>query len=168
MYQLRNTRAGEENIAMDIIDQAKIFLREQGIDQWQTGYPNLESILGDIEKENGYFIMEDERILGYICIDYAGEPAYRNLQGKWISADDAPYVVVHRLAFLKESRGKGLADAVFRLVVEQAIERGIHNFRVDTDADNKIMQHILQNNGLSYCGVIWFDNSEKIAFEKVF
>lgn len=166
MYKLRNAKAGEETIAMDIINQAKAYLKEQGIDQWQTGYPNMEAILGDIEKQRGYFIMEDDVIFGYACIDYEGEPAYKELQGNWLSDADAPYVVVHRLAFSKESRGKGLADVAFRLAAEQAKAKGISNFRVDTDEANKIMQHVLQKNGFTYCGVIWFDNSEKIAFEK--
>lgn len=166
MYELRKTKAGKENLAMDMIDQAKAFLREQGIDQWQTGYPNMEAILGDIEKERGWFITEDSRPFGYMCIDYEGEPAYKELKGNWLSPMDAPYVVVHRLAFAKESRGKGLADEAFRLVAEQAKEKGIENFRVDTDEANKIMQHVLKKNGFTYCGVIWFDNSEKIAFEK--
>ena len=166
MYKLRKTKTGEETIAMDIIEQAKAYLREQGIDQWQTGYPNLEAVLGDIEKERGWFITEGETIFGYMCIDYEGEPAYNDLKGNWLSAADAPYVVVHRLAFAKEKRGKGLADEAFRLVAEQAKAKGIENFRVDTDEANKIMQHVLKKNGFSYCGVIWFDNSEKIAFEK--
>ena len=76
-------------------------------------------------------------------------------------------MVVHRLAFSKESRGKGLADVAFRLAAEQAKAKGISNFRVDTDEANKIMQHVLKKNGFTYCGVIWFDNSEKIAFEKL-
>lgn len=166
MYELRKTKAGEETLAMDMIDQAKAYLREQGIDQWQTGYPNMEAILGDIEKERGWFITEDGRPFGYMCIDYEGEPAYKELKGSWLSPMDAPYVVVHRLAFAKESRGKGLADEAFRLVAEQAKQKGIENFRVDTDEANKIMQHVLKKNGFTYCGVIWFDNSEKIAFEK--
>ena len=168
MYHLRHIRENEENIAMDIINQAKAYLKEQGIDQWQTGYPNVETILGDIATQKGYFIMEDDRIFGYMCIDYDGEPAYLELKGDWLSAADAPYVVVHRLAFAKESRGKGLADVAFRLVEEQAGAKRIQQFRVDTDNDNKIMQHVLQKNGFTYCGVIWFDNSEKIAFEKSF
>ena len=140
MYKLKNTVAGEENLAMDIINQAKAFLKEQGIDQWQTGYPNMEAILGDIEKQRGYFFLENDVIFGYACIDYEGEA--------------------------KESRGKGLADVAFRLVAEQAKSKGIENFRVDTDEANKIMQAVLKRNGFTYCGVIWFDNSEKIAFEK--
>lgn len=166
MYELRRTKAGEENIAMDIINQAKAYLKEQGIDQWQTGYPNMDAILGDIKNERGWFITADGVIFGYMCIDYEGEHAYKELKGNWLSDADAPYVVVHRLAFSKESRGKGLADEAFRLVAEQAKAKGIENFRVDTDEANKIMQHVLKKNGFTYCGVIWFDNSEKIAFEK--
>lgn len=166
MYQLRNAMAGEENLAMEIINQAKAYLKEQGIDQWQTGYPNLEVILGDIANQRGYFILEGDRVFGYACIDYEGEPAYKELKGDWLSGDDTPYVVVHRMAFAKESRGKGLANVAFRLVEEQAKEKGISSFRVDTDEANKIMQHVLKKNGFAFCGVIWFDNSEKIAFEK--
>ena len=166
MYKLRNTKAGEECIAMNIINQAKVFLKEQGIDQWQTGYPNMEAILSDIEKERGYFFLENDVIFGYACIDYDGEPAYNELKGNWLSPVDADYVVVHRMAFVKESRGKGLADKAFRLVSEQAKSKGVENFRVDTDEANKIMQSVLKRNGFTYCGVIWFDNSEKIAFEK--
>lgn len=51
-------------------------------------------------------------------------------------------------------------------IINQAKAKGISNFRVDTDEANKIMQHVLKKNGFTYCGVIWFDNSQKIAFEK--
>lgn len=51
-------------------------------------------------------------------------------------------------------------------IINQAKAKGISNFRVDTDEANKIMQHVLEKNGFTYCGVIWFDNSQKIAFEK--
>lgn len=108
----------------------------------------MEAILGDIKEQRGYFIMEDDTIFGYACIDYKGEPAYQELKGNWLSGADAPYVVVHRMAFSKESRGKGLADGAFRLVAEQAKSRGISNFRVDTDEANKIMQHVLKKMGL--------------------
>lgn len=167
MYQLKKATKGEETLAMEIINQAKAYLKAQGIDQWQTGYPDLSAILGDIAAEKGYFLLENDMVFGYACIDYEGEPAYRELKGDWLSAPDAPYVVVHRMAFTKEGRGRGLADEAFRLVAEQAMAKGIFNFRVDTDADNKIMQHILKKNGFTYCGVIWFDHSEKIAFEKL-
>lgn len=38
---------------------------------------------------------------------------------------------------------------------------------MDTDNDNQIMKHLLEKNGFQFCGTICFDNSEKIAFEKL-
>ena len=37
----------EAEKAMALIDEAKEFLKSQGIDQWQTGYPDMETIIGD-------------------------------------------------------------------------------------------------------------------------
>ena len=78
-----------------------------------------------------------------------------------------PYVVVHRLALDRHSRGKGLASQVFALAEALAQKRNIHSFKVDTDNDNEIMKHLIEKNGFQYCGTICFDNSEKIAYEKL-
>ncbi len=163
--KLRKTMKNDLEMAMGIIDGAKKHLKEQGIDQWQSGYPDYACIEKDTNSGKGYFVFEENQVLGYLCIDFDGEPAYDKLDGEWSS--DKPYVVVHRMAFHENARGKRLADVVFQLVEELSREKGIHNFRVDTDADNEKMQHILKKNGFSYRGKIWFDNSEKIAFDKI-
>ncbi len=159
--------AKEENLelAMNMINAAKQHLKEQGIDQWQNGYPDEACIRRDIANRKGYFLSDGIQALGYLCIDFDGEPAYDELNGKWLS--DGQYVVVHRLALSNQARGKGISSTAFQLVEQYAIEKGITAFRVDTDADNQKMQHILKKNGFTYCGTIWFDNSEKIAFEKI-
>lgn len=48
----------EAEKAMALIDEAKEFLKSQGIDQWQTGYPDMETIIEDLEHGRGYFIEE--------------------------------------------------------------------------------------------------------------
>lgn len=164
MLQLRKAKEEELAGAMRIIQMAKEHLKAQGIDQWQNGYPDEARIARDIAEGKGYFLTEDDIISGYLCIDYDGEPAYENLNGEWATA--GPYVVVHRMAFSDKARGKGLADAAFRLVEKQSAGKGIRSFRVDTDEDNKKMRHILEKNGFVYRGTIWFDNSVKIAFDK--
>lgn len=166
MLELRLVKLEEVQIAMDIINTAKTHLKAQGIDQWQTGYPNYNCIKNDIEFGKGYFVVDNGTILGYLCVDYDGEPAYEKMQGEWNTSEH--YVVVHRMAFTDHARGKGISSIAFQLVEELSKKKGISSFRVDTDAGNKKMQHILQKNGFSYCGIIWFDNSEKIAFDKNF
>ena len=42
MRRLRAAALSEVELAMDIINQAKAHLRAQGIDQWQTGYPDRD------------------------------------------------------------------------------------------------------------------------------
>lgn len=168
MTHLRLAEQGEEAAAMEIIDQAKAFLKYQGIDQWQTGYPDHGCIRGDILSRKGYFLLDSaENILGYLCIDFDGEPAYKELRGSWLSQGDTGYAVVHRLAFADAARGKGFAGEVFRLVEHKCAENHIRSIRCDTDADNQIMKNLLVKNGFTYCGTIWFDNSVKIAYEKI-
>lgn len=167
MSYLRPVKIEEAERAMEIINQAKAYLKAQGIDQWQTGYPDAACIMRDIQNGKGYFMLSDEHeIIAYLCIDFDGESAYEGLNGKWLSGAEEPYVVVHRLAIAENARGSGNAAAAFRLTERLALEKGVHYFRVDTDDRNMIMKHILQKQGFAYCGEIWFDNSVKIAFEK--
>ncbi len=156
----------EVDIAMEIINSAKAHLKAQGIDQWQSGYPSHELLVSDAEIGKGYFVEENGEKLAYLFIDYDGEPAYNELKGEWVC--DEPYVVVHRMAMSENARGKKLADKIFTLVEEMSRERGVTYFRVDTDEDNKKMQHVLGKCGFTYRGDIWFDNSNKIAFDKKF
>lgn len=166
MIDLRNAVPSETETALAIIHTAKEHLKQQGIGQWQTGYPDRACIENDLSKGKGYFLVEGKTILGYLCIDYDGEPAYSRLNGTWTTGPE--YVVVHRMAFTQQARGRGLSHAAFELVERMSLRKNIHSFRVDTDPENLKMKHILQKNGFRPCGTIWFDNSEKIAFEKSF
>lgn len=76
-------------------------------------------------------------------------------------------MAVHRLALDASVRGRGLASQVFEETERLARSREIHSFKVDTNNDNQIMKHLLEKNGFQFCGTICFDNSEKIAFEKL-
>ena len=165
-YSLKAVAANEAPVAIAFIDEAKAFLRSMGVDQWQNGYPSADTIKADIAKGNGYFLMAGERPLAYMCIDFDGEPAYDGLDGHWLS-DARAYGVLHRLAMGKSSRGKGAATIAIQLAEELMKCRRMESFRIDTDENNEVMKHLLTKNGFTYCGKIWFDNSVKIAYEKV-
>ena len=165
MLKLKTATLPEVDLAMEIINQAKAHLRAQGIDQWQTGYPDRACLERDAQTGKGYFLVEGSIPQGYLCIDFDGEPAYDHLNGTW--EREEPYVVVHRLALSDASRGRGIAGTAFQLVEELCRARGIREFRVDTDSGNQKMQHILAKQGFQYRGTIQFDNSEKIAYEKL-
>lgn len=126
MRRLRAAALSEVELAMDIINQAKAHLRAQGIDQWQTGYPDRDCLERDVRTGKGYFLEEDGIPLGYLCVDFDGEPAYDHLNGTW--AREEPYVVVHRLALSDAARGRGAAGTAFQLVEDLCRDRGSGNF----------------------------------------
>lgn len=165
MYSFELAKSNELAICYNIIEEGRAFQKEQGFVQWTEAYPNRDTIEADIEKKKGYVIKADKDILGYMCIDFDGEPAYDDINGAWRS--DAPYAVVHRMAFSKKARGKGIADIAFGLIDELCINKGVKYIRVDTDFPNKRMQHILKKNGYVYCGTIVFQNGDKLAYDKL-
>lgn len=176
---LRKAELEELETAFGIIRQGREYLKMQGLDQWQGEYPDRESVRQDLAARKGYFLTDGVAAMAYLCMDFDGEPAYREIQGAWLTEVDAPYLVIHRLAFDAAFRGKGLAKKVFELAAalcreqnvlgqEQTSEhQKIVSIRVDTDPANQIMQKALERAGFVYCGRIWFAGSDKLAYEKI-
>lgn len=59
---------------MEIINEAKAFLRSQGVNQWQTGYPAMADINKDLSDGIGY-VLKDQGRIGRLC--RASMPAAR-------------------------------------------------------------------------------------------
>lgn len=131
MTTLEPARIEEIDVCMEIIKEGKKFQEEQGFTQWTDDYPDTDKIRSDIENIKGYVLKMEGKSAGYMCIDFDGEPAYDDIQGKWRS--EGPYAVIHRMAFRKEFRGRGLTDITFKLIEDLCIENDIHCIRVDTD-----------------------------------
>lgn len=166
MYTLELAGMNELEQCVGIIDSGRNFQREQGFIQWTEDYPNVDTIRSDIQDKKGYVIKVDGQIAGYMCIDFGGDPDYEEICGNWNL--DKPYAVVHRMAFDMKYRGIGLSDVAFNLIEELCISKEVRYIRIDTDFSNERMQHILCKNGFEKCGTILFQNSEKLAFDKVF
>ena len=164
MMEFRKAQKTDMIRIMELIRQAKAFLKTNGVDQWQDGYPEQEDIEGDIRDGIGYVLTDNDVIIAYTGIDFRGEPAYESLRGQWLNEE--PYAVIHRTAVDNAVKGRGFAQRLFSEAERIARERGVYNIRIDTDEDNKIMRHVIEKMGFVYCGVVIFANSPKIAFQK--
>lgn len=146
---------------MEIFETARRFMVLTGnANQWINGYPQRELIIREIEAGHCHVCRDETgRIVGTFCFIKGPDPTYTYIEdGKWI--DDEPYYVVHRLA--SAGNVKGIFDACLGWCF------GISpNIRVDTHADNKVMQHLLLSRGFSRCGIIYVANgTARIAFQK--
>ncbi len=164
MYLLELAQPKDGAKCYAIIEAAKEFQRKQGFVQWTEDYPNELTIRGDIDSNKGYVITEGSDVAGYMCIDFSGEPAYADIDGKWNTK--TPYAVVHRMAFSEGYIGKGLSSIALSLIEDLCLSKGVNSIRVDTDFQNKRMQHILEKAGFSKCGVITFQGGKRLAYDK--
>ncbi|MEG1164849.1 MAG: GNAT family N-acetyltransferase [Oscillospiraceae bacterium] len=165
-------RMSDINAIMQIVDQAKKFLAESGVSQWQSGYPNEENFAQDINEGICHVFFEDERLVGVIAISFAGDELYSGIEnGSWLSGD-APYAVVHRSAVDENCRGRGIAYEMLSFAENIAAEQGIKSVRIDTHQDNKPMRTLLKKRGYVPCGTIYMEhlrteNNLRICYEKL-
>lgn len=164
----RNTEDKDREQVVNLWRQAQSYFKEQGIDQWQDGYPNEESLEEDMAEGASYVLAgEDGEILATAFISFGGEPDYQIIyDGSW--EEEAPYGVVHRVAVTPERKGQGLAGILLDHAAAMCRDRGIGSLRMDTHEDNRSMQRMLSKNGFVRRGIIYLgrDGARRVAFEK--
>lgn len=162
---LRKAKQAELPTIWGIIQYAIEQRRLDGSQQWQNGYPNENSIQTDLDNGYAYVVEENNTILVYAAIIFDIEPAYEEIQGKWLT--DGKYVVLHRVAASPLATGKRAATRLFELVEDLCREQNVHSIKVDTNFDNAPMLRIMDKLGYTYCGEVFFNGSARKAFEKV-
>ena len=146
---------------MELYDIGRRFMREHGnSSQWSGGYPPLELVRGDIEKGICHVCEVDGRIEGVFVFFIGEDPTYQVIyEGHWLR--DGESGVVHRIVSTGVVRGIG------SFCMQYAYERS-GNVKIDTHADNTVMQGMLEKNGFVRCGIIHLaDGSPRIAYQKI-
>ena len=149
--QIRHARPEDLPAMQEIFADARAFMRENGNpDQWGDRFPTQEMLDKDLALHRSYVCEDNGKIAATFAFTTDGEPTYRVIRGgAWL--DDAPYGVVHRIAAAKGTHGA--ASFCMNWCMEQC-----GNIRIDTHANNKPMQGLLNKLGYTYCGVIELEN----------
>lgn len=170
MSALRLSTEADLPQIMAIIAQAQAYLASRGVDQWQDGYPDEETMREDIRLRRGYVLADGDSVQGIATIVFDGESSYARIyDGAWRTPE--PYACIHRIAVNADARGTGAADALMRGAEDTIRRQGMTGVRIDTHRDNVVMQRMLARNGYSVCGVIYLEGgsehgAERIALEK--
>ena len=160
-----NPRLDDIDNIMKIIGQAKRRMKERGLDQWQDGYPDEETIRNDKRKHQAHIVMKWFGPAAYAAIVFGKDPYYEKIDGQWLS-DDEPYVTVHRLAVADEFTGLDLARHILRFAERKARAKGVRWFRIDTHHDNLPMRNLIRDFGFTFCGVVQVRDGKRMAYEK--
>lgn len=164
-YTFRKAEIPEADSIWKLLQQAIIRRKNDGSNQWQDGYPNLNVVKNDIEKGYGFVLAQGETIIGYVAVMINDEPAYEAIEGKWLTNDD--FVVIHRVAIDENYLGKGLAKKIMNYVEDFALQNNIYSIKADTNFDNFAMMKIFENLNYTLCGEVFFRGAPRKAYEKV-
>lgn len=164
---LRRTQAEDKEKILRIYHQAKAYFKENGIDQWQDGYPNEESLKVDCQNGISYVAEENGVVIATAGIIFGTEKTYDKIyEGSWLSNAEK-YGIIHRIAVAAEEKGKGTAIWLLGQAEGMCYERGAESMRADTHEDNKPMQRLLAKCGYQRCGIIYLeDGAKRVAYEK--
>lgn len=157
---IRQTTKGDVNRVMEILDIARHFMWSIGnTSQWPEGYPARETIEHDVEQGNSHVCCNEEGdIVATFCFAPGPDVTYAKIEGgEWLN--DEPYHVIHRIA--SDGSVRGLCN----LIIGWCRQRDA-NLRMDTHADNKVMQTLAERNGFVRCGIIYVANgTPRIAYQ---
>ena len=156
---IRPATAADLPALRPVFEAAKAIMRADGnLEQWSApGFPPEDLLLRDLARGGG-FVIENRGLIAYFALLPSPEPTYDYIDGAWLT--DEPYGVIHRIASYPEEHG------IFAAIIDYASARYAH-LRIDTHRDNRIMQHLIEKHGFTYCGIIWLeDGTDRLAYER--
>lgn len=159
--KIRKGTVSDIDDIMSCYETARQLMRASGNhNQWINGYPSRELVAEDVATGISYVGVDEygEIVMAFTLI-IGEDPTYSVIEdGQWIN--NLPYGTIHRLG----SNGKH--HGILRICVDFCMEI-IDNLRLDTHADNTIMQHAAEKLGFNRCGIIYcIDGSPRIAYQK--
>ena len=161
--EIRLAFPNEVNAVMKVIEDAKKALAQSGSYQWQNGYPNADIIIDDIISGQAYVALEEGDVIAYAAVTRSQESTYDAIyEGKW-QGGESEYLVFHRIAVAAANQGQKVAQTFLEGLLEGF---DYLDFRSDTHAENKIMQHIFEKLGFQQVGKVPVDG-ERLAYQKI-
>ena len=146
-----------------IYAHARRFMAEHGNPrQWNTAWPPEALVKEDIRTGRLFVAVQGAQIAAAFVYLQGVEidPTYASIEnGAW--GRDGEYGVVHRLA------SGGTVPGMGKACLDWALAR-CRYLRIDTHADNHIMQKLIARAGFRYCGIIRVaDGSPRLAYERL-
>lgn len=163
---IKKSSVNDVQAIMKLVHQAQLYFKNNGIDQWQDGYPKDENIYSDIDKEHSYVLFQNN-IMATMYFAFEDDPCYKDIDGQWLT-NNQTYAVIHRIVVDENYKGQNLAKQLLDFAIEQCLQNHIYSIRIDTHHDNQSMQRFLTKNGFESCGQIMLESgAPRIAFEKI-
>lgn len=150
---------------MTIVADARVYLREKNVPQWQGVYPTEAVFQADIKKGALWVAVLNQKIALIMTLSPGPDPNYTIIHGKWLQSTDN-YLAIHRIAVARDAAGNGVAQAALEFARQFARTQSYPSLRFDTHELNAGMRYLAEKNNFTYCGrVAMADHTPRFAYE---
>lgn len=151
--------------------EAKQTLAARGVQQWQSGFPDRESLSEDLNSGTCFALTDRGRIAAFTRLNLEDEAEYEHLEsGEWLT-HGTRYATIHRTVVSPPYRSTGLSDQLFEAALCRAKAAGCASVRVDTHRDNRAMRNLITRQGFVLCCTFLLPypdaSPERLGYEKL-
>lgn len=130
-YRLANFN--DLNEICKLVNHAIEEMIKQNIFQWDELYPTMDDFREDIDKEQLYVGLLDDRIAVIYVLNQDYDDEYEN--GDWKYKNE-PFYIIHRLCVNPVFQNKGIARSTLQHIEEELTDLDIHTIRLDVYSQN--------------------------------
>lgn len=157
-------KANQKDIiqASKVLEEVKINMLREGIDQWDHEYPNQMVLTQDIDKEQAFIYEEEGELLAYMALNEKCDEEYNDLN--WTT--NIPFLVIHRLYVKPIAQGKGISSKMIRYAEKYAVGHKYLSIRFDAFSLNKTANAVYLKKGYELVGTVSFRKGVFNCYEK--
>ena len=152
----------------NIINSAKISLKEDGVDQWQIASMDGKFIENQIRKGKSYVFEKSGQILAYAYLSDEKEKAYKPFEDEF---EGEKPLTIHTFAVENSMKKRGIALRFFIDIIKFAEKNCYDSLRIDTHQDNFKMRGLINKLGFRKFGEILIDEEgvkkPRICYERL-
>ena len=147
-----------------LVENAIKQMEHDKIYQWDSIYPTKEDFHNDIQKNELYVGIINEKIVVVYALSKECDEQYKN--GEWQYIGDK-YNVIHRLCVSPDFQKKGIAQTTLLYIEGELMVLGMKAIRLDVFYENPYALKLYSNNGYSKVGNAHWRKGKFFLMEKL-
>ena len=132
-----------------LYQKAIIIMENDGIHQWDEIYPDKAVLEEDINKNQMYIGIKDQKIAVCFVLSEECDEEYKN--GKW-EYPEARFTVIHRLCVNPDFQKQGIATQTMEYLERLCKSEGYDSIRLDCFTENPYSRKLYEKAGYYVVG----------------
>lgn len=148
---------------MELIHQATLQMKAEGIAQWDEIYPSAKTVETDLRDGSLWGLRDEEGLKAIITLNEKQSFFYIYPKWKYI---DTPILIVHRLCVHPKWQHKGIAKQLMNFAEQKARSGGYKAIRLDAFTQNLPAMALYEKLNYEKVGLVHARKGKFCCFEK--